>query len=514
MILSRFPTLGLPGMECFLPGPAWEGGSSGQERAASQKQAMSAGVPFAEVERELDLPEDEFTYLAGGKDRPYSHFFGRWKAIKQPLAAMLRACGNDRPLRVIDLGSCNGFFALQMAHFHPEADVVAVEGSIGIGNGTAGSVENERLRARQILKTSAVQTHLRWIQKLGLPNCFVAPEVWDYARVCDLASTGRPICDAMLMLSVFHHIDNISAQQYADAGMSKREGAIALLGKLLLLSPRHFVELPNRPWMAELFDRYGTATGILEAAAEASGRSWTFTGPIFKAEWFGTREVWILEVADPMKELDIRSCPFPLLYRGNEPEVQPYDVFDGLGSIVDYLDDLDGVAAVKSGGGASSAAGAAPGRQQSYASSSATGRFDFALPAAGGLADSPPLGHAEQDWSMGAFEQKDKGLLMDPALFTLASEKVPPVEDKIGRALAAAPTSLLIAHLTLREAIKEAQDALDQVRNSGLLDEGQQVVRLPSGSSIPLQRILPDIGTIGLSPGDGAAAPRGPMHKS
>merc|ERR1719482_132758 len=110
---------------------------------------------------ELILPESEFTYLVNATDRPWTHFNGRWQAIKPRLAEIFRACGNDRPLRLVDVGSCTGFFSLQVAHRHPEADVIAVEGSVGIGNGVVGMAGT----VRQILSTPAVMTHLRWIQQ-------------------------------------------------------------------------------------------------------------------------------------------------------------------------------------------------------------------------------------------------------------------------------------------------------------------------------------------------------------
>ena len=137
-------------------------------------------------------------------------------------------------------------------------------------------------------------------------------KVWDYQHICTLASSGRrglnwdqqtsgegwiwtsvrPICDAMFLLSVqhsarfrsegkshfdmshasikvlhcvtckvVHHIDNVSAQQYAQAGLSRPrmsseiplawlchklsrgrvQGGIDLIAKLLLLSPRQLL---------------------------------------------------------------------------------------------------------------------------------------------------------------------------------------------------------------------------------------------------------------------------------
>ncbi|CAE7198733.1 unnamed protein product, partial [Symbiodinium necroappetens] len=135
---------------------------------------------------DVELPRQDFTYIAANADRPWEHFTGRWQAMKPILAEGLARCSKTRPLRVVDLGSCSGYFALKAAHRHPEADVVAIEGSVGIGNGTVG-VQGT---VRQILQTEAVQTHLRWIQRLKLMNGFLAPEVWDYVHVCNLAKTG------------------------------------------------------------------------------------------------------------------------------------------------------------------------------------------------------------------------------------------------------------------------------------------------------------------------------------
>jgi len=388
---------------------------------------------------DVELPRHDFTYIAANADRPWEHFTGRWQAMKPILAEGLARCSKTRPLRVVDLGSCSGYFALKAAHRHPEADVVAIEGSVGIGNGTIG-VQGT---VRQILKTEAVQTHLRWIQRLKLTNGFLAPEVWDYVHVCNLVKTGRPICDFMFMLSVVHHIDNISVQQYASAGLTRSQGGIDLLAKLLLLAPRHFVELPNEPWLKELFEKYGTARGILQAAAEASGLKWSFRGPIFTAEWFGPRDTWVLEVEDGMPELDIQSCPFPLLYRGNEmdaaldasePEhASPFQHVDGW---------------------------TLPGEDNLPLSMKLAG--DDAL-------DSfpPAVQCGREALNTAAACENLSGMLLDPALYAAAAE--PSVETSdiaVAAALKAAPTALLLAHLTLREAVAEAEDALAEVRRA------------------------------------------------
>mmetsp|Transcript_48912 Transcript_48912/g.126117 ORF Transcript_48912/g.126117 Transcript_48912/m.126117 type:complete len:481 (+) Transcript_48912:93-1535(+) len=429
--------------------------------------AMEEALAETEGE-ELALPEREFTYPAGDTERPWEHFLGRWSAMRGEMARMLQARGSDRPLRVVDVGSCTGFFSLQAAYRHPEADVVAIEGSVGIGNGTVG-VEGS---ARNILSTNAVQTHLRWIQRLGLPNCFVAPEVWDYRRVCELASLGRPICDVMFLLSVVHHIHNISVQQYASAGLSELDGFISLMGKILLLSPNHFIELPARPWLSEAYDTYVTPRAILDAAVKASGIAWNFRGPIYVAEWFGRRELWVLEVATPMPGLDLQSCPFPLLYRGEERELAQEDpaAAVGLGLYGDRPPEY---------GGLSQSEFAAPPRdgyskhpEDSHALFAGDGwdmpRNDTAdtalLAAAGELPDGGRLG-LDATLSLAACPHLG-GTLVDPGLMILIGGPTGPVSDRIAQAVAAAPTQLLIAHLTLREAMSEAESVLREVRGA------------------------------------------------
>lgn len=402
---------------------------------------------------ELVLPEQEFTYLAGQTDRPFQQFTGRWQAIRPNLAEMLKSCGSGRPLRIVDLGSCNGYFALHAAHRHPEADIVAVEGSVGIGNGTTGMAGS----TRQILATDAVQTNLRWIQRLDLQNCFVAPEVWDYIKVCELASQKRPICDVMFLLSVVHHIDSVSAQQYASAGLSRRDGTLDLLGKLLTLSPRHFVELPNKPWLAHLYDEFGTARAILQAVAKASGLEWNFKGPIYSTDWFGLRETWVMESSARMLQVDVESCPFPLLYRGEEQDVGgdlADDVIGDLGSLGVYDDRQTDFADIGSSYAMDSAYARA-GREAPQ------GRPGEALAAIGGAANL----NIDSTYGISASDRQYRGSLVDPGLMLLSGGPCGPVEDKIGNALNAAPTALLVAHLTLRDAISEAEDLLKELHS-------------------------------------------------
>eukprot|EP00443_Scrippsiella_acuminata_P051396 CAMPEP_0115417358 /NCGR_PEP_ID=MMETSP0271-20121206/24084_1 /TAXON_ID=71861 /ORGANISM="Scrippsiella trochoidea, Strain CCMP3099" /LENGTH=520 /DNA_ID=CAMNT_0002841745 /DNA_START=54 /DNA_END=1613 /DNA_ORIENTATION=+ len=446
-------------------------------------------------EEDLVLPEREFTYVAGSQDRPWSHFTGRWRAMRPYLAKMLQASGSDRPLRVVDLGSCTGFFSLQAAFRHPEADVIAVEGSVGIGNGTTGMAGS----ARQILSTGAVSTHLRWIQRLRLPNCFVAPEVWDYARICELASQGRPICDVMFMLSVVHHIDNISVQQYTRAGLSRLDGVVDLLGKLLLLAPRHFVELPNRPWMAAAYDAYSTQRAILEAAAAASGREWQFKGPISTAEWFGLRELWVLEVQSAMPPLDLQTCPFFLLYRGEEQELNepPDDPLNDLGSLDAYGDPgmhLGGPASFDAGGAVDACGGSGGNR-----CGQGGGLLDSAVGAGSGFADPfveasalgllPGMeGNAANALAALTSCQALGGTLVDPGLMVLSSGPCGSVDATVAEAVTSAPTELLLAHLTLREAMTEAEDLLREVRSANLAEEQAQQQQQPQPQSDPSLR--------------------------
>eukprot|EP00929_Paragymnodinium_shiwhaense_P038836 TRINITY_DN20469_c0_g1_i1.p1 TRINITY_DN20469_c0_g1~~TRINITY_DN20469_c0_g1_i1.p1 ORF type:complete len:620 (+),score=115.15 TRINITY_DN20469_c0_g1_i1:76-1935(+) len=241
-----------------------------------------AGVS-AESRLVVDLPTDEFTYI----ERPWAHFLTRWAGIDMELERMF----GDTPFTLIDLGSCNGFFSLQAAAGYPQATVLGVEGSIGVGNGVTGVDGTEQ----QIIETKAIQTHLRHIERLQLANCHIAPEVWTYNRICGLAALGRPISDAMLSLSVVHHIDNVSAEQYEAEGLTRVQGTVQLMAKLLCLSPRHIVELPDRPWIEHVHDAFGSHRAFLEAAAMASGRCWKFGGPLVQSIWYGRRELWLME---------------------------------------------------------------------------------------------------------------------------------------------------------------------------------------------------------------------------
>lgn len=386
-------------------------------------------------------------YSAGSTDRPWFHFTGRWDAIRKPLAEMLaaRSAASTAPPRLIDVGSCTGFFAIQAANQHADLDVVGVEGSVGIGNGTVGNAGD----VRDVLQTYAVKNHLKWIQQLGLQNCRLAPEVWDYVHVRELHAKGQPICDVMLTFSVIHHIDNVSADQYTAAGLSRLDGTIDLIAKLLSLAPRHFVELPNRPWMTAAYDAHQTQRRILEAAAKASGREWKFTGPLYSVDWFGNREVWALEVVGGMAEVSSGQGghQFQNLFRGDEALPR----------------------AVAAAAAASAPAGRGPDDYMDVGYDDASDLRAMI----GGAGSGPDPYDSLGDFARGSPAGRSLhggALSMDPAVSAMVYDtQAGAVDEQVGEALALAPTSLLVAHLSLREAVAEAADVLRELR-SGALD--------------------------------------------
>mmetsp|Transcript_10059 Transcript_10059/g.31595 ORF Transcript_10059/g.31595 Transcript_10059/m.31595 type:complete len:627 (-) Transcript_10059:91-1971(-) len=360
------------------------------------------------------LPEAEFTYI----ERPWSHFVTRWAAIDVELGRLF----GEGPFSLMDIGSCCGFFSLQAAAGYPDALVIGLEGSVGIGNGTSGVGGTEE----QIIATKAVQTHLRWIQQLDLSNCLLAPEVWDYRRICQLALLGRPICDAMLTLSVIHHIDNVSTQQYGDAGLTHLQGTVSLMTKLLDLAPRHFVELPDRPWLEHIYIAYGGARAFLEAAVKASGRNWSFVGPLCVSEWYGTRELWLLE------EVDVRASTIPTVgLQALFPRTLGTSAARQLSQAVPTAPQGNTRRVVEEAPAPPPAAAAAP-----------------RPPAAAELPQQPSQTPAPQ-----------------PAPLNLGALGTPLTSEELGAALLAAPTALIAAHVQLRDALAGADGLLQHVRS-------------------------------------------------
>mmetsp|Transcript_51619 Transcript_51619/g.83742 ORF Transcript_51619/g.83742 Transcript_51619/m.83742 type:complete len:387 (-) Transcript_51619:156-1316(-) len=272
-------------------------------RRLSVKGVSSRG-PGSEAEFvDLNQKRADFTYRGGTVPRPWDQFTGRWAAIERRLSEAFGTGSGGKRFRLIDIGSNYGFFSLQTAVHHPRAEVIGVEGSAGVGNGKAGVLPSRSGvlsgAEPEILQTPAVQNQLRWTKRLGLSNCFVAPEVWDLAHIQRLAAKGWPICDATLLLSVVHHIDRLSLNQYEEASFSRTEGFIKLLGTFLRLANLHFIELPGERDLRSVFKAYGPSPkDVLQAAADASGLRWQLTGPLFATRWFGNRELWELRCKD------------------------------------------------------------------------------------------------------------------------------------------------------------------------------------------------------------------------
>lgn len=416
-----------------------------------------SNVPTSQPAR-LELPENEFRYNAGPKERPWYHFTGRWQAIQPRLQQICDSLASNRPIRIIDLGSCTGFFALQAAYQHANADVIGVEGSVGIGNGAVGMEGN----MRRILATSAVQTHLRWIKRLNLANCLIAPEVWDYVRIMELASQKRPICDVMFSLSVIHHIDGVSTQQFTNAGLSRCQGIISTIVALLSLAPAHFVELPNQPWLQTAYDVYGSQRGIIEAAMKASNYEWELIGPLYNAEWFGPRDLWLVQVKGGMDTVDLNSNPFRQLFGGEEATRELWEDDDVPPAHASVLNSMppNGVGGTRAGTDDSGI---------------------VLLSAAGGLAD-PLLDHSASMQTdlgyhtMGHYCQS--GIMMDPSMTAMCMEPPGAVDPNIVALIQKAPAPLLAAHLTLREAISEAEALLREVAATGFLKDERSARRL------------------------------------
>mmetsp|Transcript_24889 Transcript_24889/g.45688 ORF Transcript_24889/g.45688 Transcript_24889/m.45688 type:complete len:523 (+) Transcript_24889:76-1644(+) len=383
------------------------------------------------------LPEAEFTYI----ERPWEHFTRRWAAIVLEMQDMLPG---DSDFTMIDLGSCCGFFSLQTAVAFPQAFVVGIEGSVGIGNGTQGIGGNED----QIIATQAIQTHLRWIQNLSLSNCLVAPEVWNYNRVCKLASLGVAVCDIMLSLSVVHHIDNVSEQNYEAAGFATRvDGTLHLLAKLLLLAKVHFIELPDRPWIEHMYVAFGSARRILDEAVKLSGKDWHVTGPLCTLEWYGKREVWLLEDSSN----DAKRLPR-----------------EGLRALFPRtLGQATAETAPPPPAPVTPPAPLAPPPPKAVAAAAAPLTSSTTRPIVGNASGSS---------------------------VQLPSISSQPTPEELGAILLAAPTALIAAHVHLREAMTAAEDVMHEIETD---DRGAAPVG-PNASSVAGN--LPGVGGQGSAP--------------
>lgn len=408
--------------------------AAGRAAGAGGRSIWKAAPPGMTAESRLvvDLPASEFSYI----ERPWSHFVTRWAAID----VELEAAYGDSAFSLLDLGSCCGFFSLQVASGYPQSTVLGIEGSVGVGNGTIGVDGTED----EIVQTKAIQTHLRWIDKLYLSNCLLSPEVWDYRRVCSLAALGRPVVDVLLSLSVIHHIDNISHHQYEEDGITKVQGTVQLVAKLLHLAPRHFIELPDRPWIDHVHNAYTSHRAFLEDAARASGKRWNFVGPLCISAWYGTRELWMMEEVGarrgaPVPPQALRAL-FPKILGMSQQHLQPQqpdrDPAQALAALLPQQ--RRPPAPVMAPAPAGLAALAAP------------RNAPVGGPGVGGVSFRPPrrVGDGGYD-SMGSSAMLPGGLA-DRAVAPLPL--LPLTLEDLGAALLAAPTALIAAHVQLRDA--------------------------------------------------------------
>ncbi|CAE7391203.1 PECT1 [Symbiodinium sp. CCMP2592] len=93
------------------------------------------------------------------------------------------------------------------------------------------------------------------------------------------------------------------------------------MAALLKLAPRIFVELPDQPWLQHVYDHFGTARVFLQAATKLTGKQWNFVGPLVMSEWYGRRELWLLEEELGENQAKLNGCllvvPCRLLFDEN-----------------------------------------------------------------------------------------------------------------------------------------------------------------------------------------------------
>jgi len=245
-----------------------------------------------------DIPlADQAGFTYGG--RTWQNYAGRWAAIEEELQNWVSR-QHLSSFSVLDIGSNGGFFSVQTAGVFPQALVIGVEGSVGVGNGNQSAPGN--LNATSLRETPSIQNHLKWIQKLELQNNVIANEVWDSNHVKGLARHGFSV-DVMYLLSVFHWMDLYSRKsgQYASGSTYNVEDSVNFMANILSLARLHFIELNfprpdlrSREW-EELF---------LKKAMQRSGRKKTIK-MIFEAEAFWTRRIFVIEDEDQLSTKDV-----------------------------------------------------------------------------------------------------------------------------------------------------------------------------------------------------------------
>jgi hypothetical protein len=222
-------------------------------------------------------------------NRPTDSFVDRWKAIYQVIAKEIGPPEMEKEFIMTDIGSHTGYFSLNVAQMFPKSNVISVEGSVGVGNDNVGRTTQDWTK---IAETSAIQTHLKWMDTLELNNNFLSPEVWRLDRIEQLKKDGF-FTEVMLLFSVVHHIDGVCEDQYKALGLTPVQGTLRLMASLFALTNVVIVEMPNKPWITHMHDAYGSQQAILAAGVEHTGERWTMQR-VYQNEWFGVRDTWVL----------------------------------------------------------------------------------------------------------------------------------------------------------------------------------------------------------------------------
>jgi hypothetical protein len=248
--------------------------------------AATETVAEAKPKRKLvQLPPADFVYI----NRPTDSFIDRWKAIYQVISKEVGPPEAEKEFLMTDIGSHTGYFSLNVAQMFPMSNVVSVEGSVGVGNDNVGRTTADW---QKIAETSAIKTHLKWMDTLELENNFLSPEVWRLDRIEQLKKDGY-FTEVMLLFSVVHHIDGVCEDQYKALGLTPVQGTLRLMASLFALTNVVIVEMANKPWIAHMHDTYGSQQEILKAGVQETGERWTMQR-VYQNEWFGTRDVWVL----------------------------------------------------------------------------------------------------------------------------------------------------------------------------------------------------------------------------
>lgn len=248
-------------------------------------RAADNAVAEQPARRPVQLPPSDFVYI----NRPLDQFVDRWKALYQVIIREVATPESGKEFLMCDIGSHTGYFSLNVSQHFPASTVISVEGSVGVGNSDVGRTTADWTK---IAETSAIRTHLKWIDTLELENNTIAPEVWRLDRIQGLKRDGF-FADVLLLFSVVHHIDGVCEDQYKQLGLNPVQGTLKLMRGLFDLANVVVVELANKPWIQHMHDAYPSQQAILAAACQETGDRWTMQR-VYQNEWFGTRDLWVL----------------------------------------------------------------------------------------------------------------------------------------------------------------------------------------------------------------------------